>query len=325
MTSNSENIPTIVIWKRPIRIQRPPSVDNIPFYEKFVSLFHPPIFHFRIRQEILKEFKRIQDRLKIFNGSLFPVDVVFSASGFEKIQLYYSQYQSDVILRELGRWLTEQVTAGFLDQSDKKTQWPDIVVRCILAKGTETTYFENLRQLRLTTLSWMKNLILNYAPGIDLREYPYYYVRFPKSIEHAEIKLEFTDLISPTKPVLEWFNQRIQPFKTLTLPIEPDKDLYPLVDEDQVKLTLVKFPDSYGILLYAQQSGRHESWVYNGPSDENITKMGGWVNIPRDGWMPIRTGNILVLGRMANTKLGARIVPGSMVIRIEYHRREDAR
>jgi hypothetical protein len=318
MVFRRQNTPTFrIVWNKPIRIQRPLQPEKLPVYNLMSELFYTPVFHFRLRQEIIKDLVLLEGRLDSFKG-LFPIDIVFSNTGFEMLKHYYSQYRGDESLKELGRWLTEQVTAVFLDQAKNNRHIPEIFIRCCVEKKDNDPELLNEPSWR-NPYQLVGDWISRHSTQLDApNQRPYRFI-FSKSGERTPNAVMFDDLIAPNHPKLHWFEKGFPPNDLHLIPPRvSDLNIFPLVDWEQVRLSLVTFPSNDQNLLFAQHVGRHESWVYNGPDDENITEMDGWVNIPRDGWMPIYPGNILVLGRIAKMATGARIVPGSMLIRVEY-------
>lgn len=311
-----QNVPSFhIVWQSPIRIQPPPKIEKIPSFPFFSEIFHPPVFHFWAREIIVTALQKKRSLLAKFENGLFPVDVIFTSVGFDLIKKFYSNYQNDKILRELGRWLTEQVTAVYIDKFSKNKRVPDILVRCIVAgKNSKPDKWINPYSL---IGKWISKRI----PHIENSGMPPFYLclrgKPPKTI-----KVEIKDMLSPQQSHLNWLDEINLSHEPQCIPNKKfDVRKYPLVDCKQLKLSPVIFPEDNIQLLYAQHDGKHESWVFcskRSELDKNIITIGSWGNVPRNGWMPVRSDNIIVLGRIVKTSEEARIVPGSMVLQIEY-------
>jgi len=188
-----ENLPTYVVWSHPAHMQRQPQVDELPapIYSLMMEIFHPPVYHFWVQQILLEELHKRSNRFKEYQGSLLPVDIGISQSGYEDVKLYY-HVQDDSVLRDLGRWLTEQIAAAMLHGFPGGGNGFDICVRCIYVGPEPQTDWANPcnRGIQQWTHTFLRKI-----PGVTLWDLPPFLLCFPRAMPKKTTRIRFHNLV----------------------------------------------------------------------------------------------------------------------------------
>jgi len=331
---SDDKLPTYMVWSHPSHMQKLHRSDEAPppVYDFWANLVHPAGFPFRVQEILLEELYKRYRRFTEYQGSLFPVDVALLPLGFDNAKTYYS-VQNDSVFRNLGMWLTSQVAAAVSRGFPRVANGVDICVRCIYVGAEKQKYVDDEQPEGWVNpcggvIQHLTQKILHDVFDIDAENESPFLLCFPERISFINTKVRFRNLVGPGQPSNDWFEVNLQPAKLEYIqPKNLSPALYPLSGEKQARITSVVFPSDNDVLLYIQHCGEQETWVYGGPGGDSViildgwstvTMLDGWSMVPRDGWMPLYSGNIIVLGRIIQTSDGARIVPGSMVLSVEY-------
>lgn len=309
------DFPTYIIWKRPGSIDRFPGLENLPkfIYQILRILFPPRLFNRWIYQEIWKELDRRKKTIEAFAGKIYPIDIFLPKESYSALSKLYSSSPDDLeISRDLGQWLTEQLMSAWMKKGTQKGNRPELVIRCVVTGDDDQPEFDAIQPM-----SWREKLarrIEGCLLGIDLPEASPFWIYFPRAVTVKATRVDITNLIDGEEETIE----RFFPENEADLPItifDPQK--YPLVDEKHATIRAALFSTDKLVMLYLRHIGQHETWVYKGVHSKLVTKLGFWRMAPRDGWMPIVSGNFIVLGRIVEEDDGPYIVPGSMVLRLD--------
>ena len=313
-----ENLPTYIVWERPdqldVRLQ-PERSKRIAI--AIQRLFPPPLFHHWILQEIIKGLKRKERDLRWFRGRLVPIDVCLADQFYSASEGLYSPEKRAYFARHLGQWLTAQVMAS--SPARLRAGHAGFVIRCLKVEEGKIPP----RDAWIPVRPWhrfARKRIEAELLGIDkLVEIPFW-LEFPRA-RPDPVTLELKHIIAPSEDV---YQVKIPPEKRTFLPWKQpiDKSLYPLVDDNHAELVAVTFPHDRKQLCYIQHHGQHETWIYKGKEYAwGNAGLGPWNMVPRDGWVPVEPGNIVLLGRMIGqmieTANAPRIVPGSLALEIK--------
>lgn len=313
--SEPHNYPTYIIW------QRPPEVHSVQWSSP-LGLLQPPLLPQWILQEIITGLKRRKKQLDT-GKPIIPIDVCITEHAFQLLEQMYGGHDNFVPMpRVLGEWLTAylKVSSPWSEEHEQ-----DFVVRCLKESDCKQVHvpWKPVRSLRKILKKAETEIV-----GERAKSSAPFELLFPSPEDRGAYEVAFCNLTEAHlgseffgiggKTVflpehLRWWKKQ----GDARNPSPVNKKNYPLVDDKHVALVRIVFPADELNMLYVRHEGKHESWVYKGrdcPSHK--TKIGGWCMVPRDGWMPLEAGNILLLGRLfknANGKI--QVMPGSLLLK----------
>jgi len=298
-----QNLPTYVV-PRPLAASKKMKLGNVPWFLR--GIYQQPVLHFWIYHEIVRGM-RFQWRQLQGRNRLVPIDVCFWEQSYELIEKIYDEQGNgeDVnVLRQMGQWLTEQVTAFALSQDASAI---GVIVRCIVCGE------DSFKRAWLPLRWWERGFgkIERWLLGETWGSSAPFWIEFPST--NPSFTFKVIDIVQ-RDPIEKHLSA-----KTSFPGTEIDRNTFPLVSQEHVTLMPVEFPHDSGKmkLVYLRHNGFHETWLYN-PGSEPEQSIGGWHMVPQEAWMPLESGNWLLLGRLAKTETGPIIVPGSMLVRVEY-------
>lgn len=309
--------PTYMVWNRTANLEKMLYADDVPasIFRTFSKHFYPPKLHLWVRDFLLDEISRNHVRWRKYQGSLLPLDVGFCEPYFKILSSYF-YLDEQVLLMALGKWLTEQIAAAISHQSSEKLRWLDVCVRCLKIEKPDGEWINPTQQGKQKWINWL----CKYFPGFRFPETPPFWYYLPRGEPQGQIAIKWSDLLSVGQQVLaEPLPLKLSPGEQVIIPLTIHAPgFYPFIDERHANITGAIFPSDHAELVYIQHAGKHETWIYQGlGGDPDFTK-DGWSMVPRSGWMPLESGNLILMGRIAETEHGVRIVPGSMLLRIQY-------
>ena len=275
-----------------IRQPAPPIVEFNSFlrylWRPLERIVGSPFIEYCILDELLGYLKTVR-RLKTIG-----IDVCLQESAFQNCTRLGS-LPKEYILRELGAWLTQQIAAISKEQHGSL---PETFVRCSWDEPEQES--EGHRKL-------YRNLPTNRLIKQQSAHEPLFKVKIPIQSNNSHNNAIFTIISPPPQEKLCLDLDENPNIGKNTLPNHHSKNLA-LVDCEHAEILSVTYPSDGIDQLWIRHLGNHETWIGNAKMFQPISQ---------GVWFPLISGNFIILGRVLGKSTGRRVLPGSLVLKVQ--------